>query len=159
MITQKYKSFENLIISIESFFVWNLLILSMNSHFFIFLIATNVIRLWVGAFLFWKFYKLTPEKVVNNRNILKDIFLFFPIYYALISFFKLINSDRSFSNNETKIRIKTNDIWANKYTSRFLKILKKKRLGFISSFLEGNLELQQQRELLNLLLIRGSIQE
>jgi Na+/melibiose symporter-like transporter len=31
------------------------------------------IFIWVGALLFWLFYKLTPEKVVNNRSLLKDM--------------------------------------------------------------------------------------
>ena len=31
------------------------------------------IFIWVGALLFWRFYKLTPEKIVNNRNMLKDM--------------------------------------------------------------------------------------
>ena len=31
------------------------------------------IFIWIGALLFWRFYKLTPDKVIDNRNILKDM--------------------------------------------------------------------------------------
>ena len=40
-------------------------------HFHLAVVPT--IFIWIGAVLFWKFYKLTPDKVVDNRNILKDM--------------------------------------------------------------------------------------
>ncbi len=45
---------------------------AINGIQFILAIVPTIF-IWVGVLLFWKFYKLTPEKVIDNRSILKDM--------------------------------------------------------------------------------------